>query len=68
MSQVQSSTQVKTLVYDGANQYLQPIANVATKNPSQFIPTQAQLNSIPDYFALYFSGMALVIELTPYVA
>ena len=56
------------LAYDGANQYLQPIANVATKNPSQFIPTQAQLNSIPDYFALYFSGMALVIELTPYVA
>ncbi len=56
------------LAYDGANQYLQPIANVATKNPSQFVPTQAQLNSIPDYFALYFSGMALVIELTPYVA
>ena len=56
------------LAYDGANQYLQPIANVVTKNPSQFIPTQAQLNSIPDYFALYFSGMALVIELTPYVA
>ncbi len=56
------------LAFDGANQYLQPIVNVATKNPSQFIPTQAQLNSIPDYFALYFSGMALVIELTPYVA
>ena len=56
------------LAYDGANKYLQPIINVATGSPSQFIPTQAQLNSIPDYFALYFSGMALVIELTPYVA
>ena len=56
------------LAYDGANNYLQPIVNVATGSPSQFVPTPEQLANVPDYFALYYSGMALIIELTPYVA
>lgn len=56
------------LAYDGANNYLQPIANVVAGSPSKFVPTPEQLANVPDYFALYYSGMALIIELTPYVA
>ena len=56
------------LAYDGANNYLQPIANVVAGSPSKFVPSAAQLANVPDYFALYYSGMALIIELTPYVA
>ena len=56
------------LAYDGANNFLQSIENVATHAVSRFTPTPEQLANVPDYFALYYSGMALIIELTPYVA
>ena len=56
------------LAYDGANPFLQPIESVVAHSVSQFVPTSEQLANIPNYCTIYYSGMALVMELTPYVA
>ena len=58
------------LAYDGKTEhpYLQNLLALASGNPGMFVPTSTQLANIPDYFALYYGGMALVMELTPYVA
>ena len=56
------------LAYDGANKFLQPIESVAARTVNQFVPTQEQLASIPEYCGIYFGGMGLIMGLTPYVA
>ena len=56
------------LAYDGRNPFLQPIQNVVAGSASQFTPTQEQLANMPNYCTIYYGGMALVMELTPYVA
>ena len=61
------------LSYDGKNNYLQTAANVAAEvqagaAPAQFVPTSEQLIALPNYTALYYNGMALVMGITPYVA
>ena len=56
------------LAYDGANNFLQPMESVAAGIVNKFTPTSDQLASIPSYCAVYYGGMALVVELTPYVA
>ncbi len=56
------------LAYDGANPFLQPIESVATQTVNRFVPTVDQLANIPNYCSIYYGGMALVMELTPYVA
>jgi hypothetical protein len=42
--------------------------SIAAGTVNKFTPTSDQLASIPSYGAVYFGGMALVVELTPYVA
>ena len=61
------------LGYDGANPYLQELQTIVAEktaggNPAIFVPTEAQKAAVPDYISLYFQGMMLVFELTPYVA
>ena len=56
------------LAYDGRNPFLQPIQNVVAGSAGQFTPTQEQLANMPNYCTIYYGGMALVMELTPYVA
>lgn len=56
------------LAYDGANNFLQPMESIAAGTVNKFTPTSDQLANIPSYGAVYFGGMALVVELTPYVA
>ena len=56
------------LAYDGQNPYLQLASTVAAHQNVRFTPTADQLAKIPDYCTLYYGGMALVMELSPYVA
>ena len=60
------------LAYDGnktEHPYLQNmLALAAGASPAPYAPSSTQLANIPDYCALYYGGMALVLELTPYVA
>ena len=61
------------LSYDGINPYLQtPLAvyaeMTAGADPVRYVPTADQIAALPDYMAVYYSGMMLVFELTPYVA
>ena len=60
------------LGYDGANSYLQNVATIAAMqqggSPAPYQASADQLAATPDYMALYFSGMMLVLELKPYVA
>ena len=56
------------LAYDGVNNYLQEMIEVAVQSGKRFTPTADQLTKIPNYCSLYYGGMALVMELTPYVA
>lgn len=53
---------------DGKNAYLQEMQYVATQNPTQFVPSADQLKATPNYCAVYFAGMALVMKLADYVA
>ncbi len=56
------------LAYDGKNSFLQTAANVATGNVRKYMPSPEELAKLPNYFTLYYGGMALVMEITPYVA
>ena len=56
------------LAYDGQNQYLQLASTVAARQNAKFVPTADQLAKLPNYCTLYYGGMALVMELSPYVA
>ena len=58
------------LAYDGKTEhpYLQDMLSLAAGGSSAFVPSSTQLANIPDYCTLYYGGMALVMELTPYVA
>ena len=56
------------LAYDGQNDYLQLASTVAAHQNVRFVPTADQIAKLPDYCTIYYGGMALVMELTPYVA
>ena len=58
------------LAYDGKTEhpYLQNMLSLAAGGSAPFTPSADQLAKIPNYFTLYYGGMALVMELTPYVA
>ena len=61
------------LSYDGSNTYLQAATNIVAEMQGQAAPTMYpatadQKANMPDYTALYYMGMALIMELTPYVA
>ena len=53
---------------DGQNPYFQEMQYVATQNPTQFVPSEDQIKATPNYCAVYFAGMALVMKLADYVA
>ena len=56
------------LAYDGTNPYLQSVFTLAASQTAKFTPTADQLAALPNYCALYFGGMALVMGLANYVA
>ena len=59
------------LMYDGKKDehpFLQDMLTYLTGTYERYTPSAELLAKLPDYFALYYSGMALVMELTPYVA
>ena len=56
------------LAYDGRNAFLQKALVIAAGSTAKYTPTADQLAAMPNYVTLYFSGMALVMGLTPYVA
>ena len=59
------------LMFDGKineHPYLQDMMSYVAGGTSPYAPSADQLTKIPNYFALYYGGMALVLELTPYVA
>ena len=53
---------------DGASPYLQEMQYVVAGTPTQFVPSADQLKATPNYCAVYFAGMALVMKLADYVA
>ena len=59
--------------YDGINNYLQELPTIVAEmtiggSPARYSVTPEQISAIPDYMALYYDGMMLVMGLTPYAA
>ena len=54
------------LGYDGRNAFLQNILAIANNTTAKYTPTNEQLAAMPNYAALYFNGMALVMGLSNY--
>ena len=55
------------LGYDGKNPYLQTVDNIAKGAAERFTPSEDQIKNMPNYTAIYYSGMALVFGLVNYV-
>ena len=64
--------QFPLLGYDGSNPFLQDLQTIVAEQsggaPAVYQMSNEQKANMPDYMALYFQGMMLVFELTPYVA
>ena len=59
------------LMFDGKKDehpFLQDMMTYVTGTYERYTPSSELLAKLPNYFALYYGGMALVMELTPYVA
>ena len=59
------------LMYDGKKDehpFLQDMMTYVAGTYERYTPSADLLAKLPDYYALYYGGMALVMELTPYVA
>ena len=65
-------SQFPLLGYDGVNPYLQTLETIYAEqqggDPARYAASDAQKAAMPNYCAVYFNGMMLVFELTPYVA
>ena len=48
--------------------YLSTVSTLGAGRADRFVPTAAQLAAMPNYVAVYFSGMTLVMGLADYVA
>ena len=56
------------LAYDGRNAFLQNALVIAGGSTAKYTPTADQLAALPNYTALYYMGMALILGLAPYAA
>ena len=65
-------SQFPLLGYDGVNPYLQTLETIYAEqqggDPARYAASDAQKAAMPNYCAVYFNGMMLVFELTPYAA